>query len=98
MSEVNITWNDDVNVPFEGKVDVSINKGTGNADVDFSDGVNEGLDRRGKVTISLDNVEGKSIDIPVKQEGRRVAFCTSDNKVFYTANGGSFNVLKEGQK
>lgn len=91
-----IIWNDDINSPFEGAVDVSVDKGTGDAQVDFSDGVNEGLDMHGKVTISLDDFEGKSIEIPVKQEGKREAFSTGDGKVFYAADGGSFNVLKPG--
>ena len=94
MSEINIIWNDDVNASWNGVLNVSPSEGENDAQVEVSDGINDKLDRHGVVTAKAVGFDTLSVERTVKQEGKRVAFCTGDNMIYYTGDEASVNVLK----
>lgn len=65
--------------------------GNGNETVSVYADVNEGIDRSATFTIKTD-VQDKSVDVVVNQSGRREIF----NADFLLADGGTFNVIKDG--
>ena len=94
MSEVNIIWKDDVNAQWDGTLNISPSKGENDAQVEVSDGINDKLDRYGVMTAKAVDFDALSVERTVKQEGKRIAFCTGDNMIYYTGDEASVNVLK----
>lgn len=67
-------------------------EGSGNGIAVFSSDVNEGIDREMSVSFVGG---GMSVERKVKQIGLREEFIASDEE-FILADGGTFNVLKNG--
>lgn len=82
-----IKWNEgDGNIVanYEGKFDNNI---------EFSsDTINEGIDREQQVQVKADDI---SVSVLIKQTGLREIF-SNDGEDFILADGGTFNVLKNG--
>lgn len=91
---MNVTWNDDYNTPFSGSLNLTPSSGDKNKSVSVSDGVNEGLDRHVTVVVQSDADPTLMEEVVVKQEGKRIPFCTGDGVSFRTGDTGTFNVLK----
>lgn len=87
MAELVKQWNDG------GNLSVSY-EGDGDGSAVFSSDVNEGKDRSINVAF-VDRDRTIIIDRVVSQEGRRQAFSGSDG-AFILADGGTFNVIKDG--
>lgn len=88
MKSVIKPWNDG------GSLSVSYD-GSGNGSAAISSDVNEGIDREQSITVSTaygDNP--KSVDVNVKQYGLREVF-TGYDEIFITADGGTFNSIKD---
>lgn len=85
--ELKKPWNDggSLSVAYEG---------SGDGSAVFSSDVAEGLDREMTVTFSDDN-KTITIERTVKQAGKREVFTGYDEE-FITADGGTFNSIKDG--
>lgn len=69
-------------------------EGRGDGNASFISDTNEGLDRETSVTfVDYDNLV--RLECKVIQQGRREVFSVADG-VFITADGGTFNVVKDG--
>lgn len=87
MESVIKPWNDSgiLSVTYDGDRD-----GT----AVFSSDIAEGLDREMQV-LFVDQSRVVVVERTVRQEGMREAFCGSDSR-FLTADGGTFNSIKDG--
>ena len=87
MAELVKPWNDggSLSVTYDGDRD-----GTAT----FSSDIAEGLDREMQV-LFVDQSRVVVVERIVRQEGMREAFCGSDSR-FLTADGGTFNSIKDG--
>lgn len=94
MSEVRILWDDGVNPSWEDEVNVDPSIGVNDTTVSVSGGVNDKLDRSGKIKVQSDDAPELVEEVVVKQKGERIAFCTGDGVPFLTGDGASINVLK----
>ena len=85
--ELRKPWNDggNLSVTYEG---------SGDGSAVFSSDVAEGLDREMTVTFNDDN-KTITIERKVKQVGKREVFTGYDEE-FITADGGTFNSIKDG--
>lgn len=87
MAETKIKWNEG-----EGYITAAYD-GSGNGSASISSDVNEGIDR--EQSIKVETTDNRvSATLVVSQEGLREKFVTADGKVFMTANGEVFGVLK----
>lgn len=87
MAELVKPWNDggSLSVTYDGDRDGS---------AIFSSDIAEGLDREMQV-LFVDQSRSVIVKRLVRQEGMREAFCGSDGR-FLTADGGTFNSIKDG--
>lgn len=69
-------------------------EGSGDGSAVFSSDVNEGIDRDIKVSF-VDKSRKIVVEREVMQEGKREVYSASDGS-FLLADGGTFNVLKDG--
>ena len=85
MAELVKPWNDggSLSATYEG---------SGDGSAIFSSDVNEGIDREMSVFFKGGNISEERI---VKQEGMREVFSCTDGD-FILADGGTFNVIKDG--
>lgn len=90
---MNIIWNDNINPPYSGTLDLYDPQGIGDASVAVIYGVNEHIDRECELKV-ISN-EGDAFDIMVvRQEGKREIIRTSDGETVRLKGLGSVNVLK----
>lgn len=87
MKSVIKSWND-------GGSLTATYEGSGDGSAVFSSDVNEGVDREVSVAF-VDKSRSVRVDRKVVQEGRRERFRASDRR-FMLADGGTFNVIKNG--
>ena len=85
--ETKIKWNEG-----EGYITATY-EGSGNGSASISSDVNEGIDREQSIKVETTD-KSVSATLLVSQEGLREEFVTSDEKVFMTADGEVFGVLK----
>jgi hypothetical protein len=85
--ETKIKWNEG-----EGYITATY-EGSGNGSASISSDVNEGIDREQSIKVETTD-KSVSATLVVSQEGLREEFVTSDGKVFMTADGEVFGVLK----
>lgn len=87
--ETKIKWNEG-----EGYITATY-EGSGNGSASIASDVNEGIDREQTITVETTyGNEPKSQGVTVRQSGLREVFSPTDGE-FATADGGTFNVLKE---
>ena len=87
MAELVRPWND-------GGSLTAAYEGSGDGSAVFSSDVNEGIDRDMMVAF-VDKSRTVIVERKVKQEGRREVFTGYDER-FITADGGTFNSIKDG--
>lgn len=87
MVELRKPWNDggSLSVTYEG---------SGDGTAVFSSDVAEGIDRE-MIVVFRDNVNTVAVERTVKQVGMREVF-TGYDEIFITADGGTFNSIKDG--
>ena len=88
--ESKIKWN-----KGEGHITATY-EGSGNGSAIITSDINEGVDREQPITITTTQGDNpKSEEVLVKQIGMREVYNAADGG-FITADGGTFNVLKDG--